>query len=171
VGINFGLVIQINEEDLITTNDILGSGTTSEQFLKEDNRLMFDEADIEPLNGSLSKADAIATRLDVKHNIALIKGYLGNPEAIASGRYLSPLMEMGGATFAYPFKRTLVDTYGNVYPCSPIRHKVGDLKEKTLQEIWLGESYSDFRNEFMQLGYFPVCLSCCNLNRQGVKRE
>lgn len=163
--INFGLVIQTNSEDLITTNQILGSGTTSEQFLKQDDGLMFTNDEIHDLQILFGQAEIVASEFGVEHNISLMRDYLKHPEAIISGRYLSPFMEEGELNCVYPFKRTLVDTYGNVYPCSPIRRIIGNLKDSSLDEIWKGDSYEQFRASFKAHGHFPICLSCCNLNR------
>lgn len=165
--INFGLVIQTNSEDLTATNEILGSGTTSEQFLKQDDHLMFTDGEIQNLRMLFEQAEVATSRVGIKHNISLLKEYLKHPETIKSGRYLSPFMEDGELSCVYPFKRTLVDIYGNVYPCSPIRLNVGNLNDGSLREIWNGDSYEQFRASFKARGHFPICLSCCNLNRGG----
>lgn len=163
--INYGLVIQTNKEDLMATDEILGAGTTSEQFLKYDDHLMFTENEINDLMFLFEQAEVVSVSFGIEHNIPLMKEYLKHPEAIMSGRYLSPLMEDGELSCSYPFKRTLIDIYGNVYPCSPIRQKVGNLKESSLDDIWNGALYNQFRSEFRAQGHFPICMSCCNLNR------
>lgn len=170
-GINYGLVLQTNTTDVSATDFLLGEEATSVQFQKVDDRLMFTTNDTKSLSKLFAEADTLAASLNIMHNIPTINRYLDNPETISSGRYLSYLMKSGEVSCAYPFKRTLIDTYGNVYPCSPIRYKVGSLKNNTLEEIWSGELYNGFREQFSQLGSFPICLSCCNLNRQGQKQK
>ncbi len=68
-----------------------------------------------------------------------------------------------------PWRNISVDSDGNVYPCcyDPfVTMNMGNLKEKSLREIWLGEKYMRLRGALMDGDFseFPQCRNCGNWN-------
>jgi radical SAM protein with 4Fe4S-binding SPASM domain len=65
----------------------------------------------------------------------------------------------------YPWYSTRVNPYGIVYPCS-MNIVMGNVREKTLEEIWNDEPYARFRRALRTHRLFPKCAKCCALNNK-----
>jgi radical SAM protein with 4Fe4S-binding SPASM domain len=52
-----------------------------------------------------------------------------------------------------------VGPHGDVFPC--YSYNMGNVREMTVQQIWNGERYRDFRRELKAAGVFPGCVGCC----------
>ena len=66
-----------------------------------------------------------------------------------------------------PWARTVVSPYGEVFPCvnfSLIGYTLGNIKEKSLKDIWNAIPYKDFRRMLKKRGLFPLCSKCCMIN-------
>ncbi len=67
-----------------------------------------------------------------------------------------------------PWDTTYVTAHGKVLPCciAPFAHQdfqslvLGDLKEQTLEDIWHGERYQDFRRRHQTDEPHPCCRTC-----------
>lgn len=62
---------------------------------------------------------------------------------------------------AYIHNNIRIDPAGNVIPC--LEHKVGNILETDLAEIWRGQAYEIFRHQHERSGPFAACLRCCNM--------
>ncbi len=60
------------------------------------------------------------------------------------------------------WRSTFIDSSGEVYPCQYLYLKMGNIKEKSLEEIWNSDSYRRFR-AFIRKGLTPACSRCCKL--------
>ncbi|HLI62147.1 MAG TPA: radical SAM protein [Terriglobales bacterium] len=61
-----------------------------------------------------------------------------------------------------PWQRAVVTRDGSVYPCEAYGQSsgaVGNLKLQTLEEVWRGELFTQFRNDLLN-GQQPACLDC-----------
>ncbi len=56
------------------------------------------------------------------------------------------------------------DPQGNVYPCS-ISVKLGNFREKNINEIWNGKPFQKFRRLIRDKKILPMCSTCCILTR------
>ncbi|MFC1541793.1 radical SAM/SPASM domain-containing protein [Candidatus Latescibacterota bacterium] len=66
-----------------------------------------------------------------------------------------------------PWSRTVVSPYGEVFPCinfSLINYYLGNIKEKSLKDIWNSQEYKEFRRKLKKHGLFPLCSKCCMIN-------
>ncbi|MFC1485622.1 radical SAM/SPASM domain-containing protein [Candidatus Latescibacterota bacterium] len=66
-----------------------------------------------------------------------------------------------------PWARTVISPYGEVFPCinfSLIGYNLGNIKEKSLKDIWNSLPYKDFRRMLKKRGLFPLCSKCCMIN-------
>ena len=61
----------------------------------------------------------------------------------------------------FPFSDIFISPEGLVYPCLSV--KMGDLKEKSLKEIYGMPCYINFRKKIKKDGYLPCCGMCCEL--------
>lgn len=59
----------------------------------------------------------------------------------------------------FPWSAFNVSPYGDVFPC--ISLNVGNIKEKSLNQIWNGEKMRQFRLKLKKVKIFPACHSCC----------
>ncbi|MEI7542776.1 MAG: radical SAM protein [bacterium] len=67
----------------------------------------------------------------------------------------------------YPWARTVISPYGEVFPCvnlSMIDYKLGNIKEKSLKQIWNSKEYIEFRKKMKANKLFPICSKCCVIN-------
>jgi radical SAM protein with 4Fe4S-binding SPASM domain len=72
-------------------------------------------------------------------------------------------------TFGYDecvsiFQAVELDSNGDMSPCRDYHdYIVGNVKEKTITELWNSEKYLKFRKSLQQDGLMPVCSRCCGL--------
>jgi radical SAM protein with 4Fe4S-binding SPASM domain len=67
----------------------------------------------------------------------------------------------------YPWARVIISPYGEVFPCvnlSMIDYKLGNIKEKSLKEIWNSKEFIEFRRKIKKNKLFPMCSKCCVIN-------
>jgi len=73
------------------------------------------------------------------------------------------------ATFGYNecvsiFQAVELDSNGNMSPCRDYHdYVVGNVKERTITELWNCNRYQDFRKSLQQKGLMPACNRCCGL--------
>lgn len=75
--------------------------------------------------------------------------------------YSMPLTDRFYQGCTYIHNNLRIDPEGNVIPC--LEHKVGNILETELSEIWTGTPYQMFRHHHMQDGPLTACLRCCNM--------
>ena len=63
----------------------------------------------------------------------------------------------------YPWKTFRISPYGDVYYCS-IDVAFGNVRDKSVKEIWNNDSYQTFRRTLKKRRLFPKCAKCCALN-------
>lgn len=61
----------------------------------------------------------------------------------------------------YPFSNMMINPQGDVYPCLSL--KIGNVKEKTLKEVFNMPKYCCFRKNLKASGLFEACQMCCEL--------
>jgi MoaA/NifB/PqqE/SkfB family radical SAM enzyme len=66
----------------------------------------------------------------------------------------------GGCSYIHEGLR--IDPEGNVIPC--LEHKMGNILEQELADIWDGDLYRAFRNHIVRKGPVQACLRCCNMD-------
>lgn len=76
--------------------------------------------------------------------------------------YYEPGAALGGRCL-YPFLHARVSFSGKVYFCPFIRIEVGDLAERSLEDIWNGDRYVALRRTLLEHSIFPVCRRCCKV--------
>lgn len=67
----------------------------------------------------------------------------------------------------YPWARTVISPYGEVFPCvnlSMVNYSLGNIKEKSLKEIWNSAEYIEFRKKLKKNKLLPICSKCCVIN-------
>lgn len=66
-----------------------------------------------------------------------------------------------------PWSRVQLTADGRYSPCYYLRS--GDSRQQTLQEIWNGEEFREFRRDIKQKKIYAGCNGCCNLKYIGPK--
>jgi radical SAM protein with 4Fe4S-binding SPASM domain len=62
------------------------------------------------------------------------------------------------------FQVVEIDSNGDLSPCRDYHdYVVGNIKEKTITELWNSEAYRKFRRSLATEGLMPVCSRCCGL--------
>jgi radical SAM protein with 4Fe4S-binding SPASM domain len=62
------------------------------------------------------------------------------------------------------FSAVEINSNGDMSPCRDYHDfVVGNVKEKTISELWNSESYRKFRKSLSEKGLMPVCTRCCGL--------
>ncbi len=61
-----------------------------------------------------------------------------------------------------------VGPHGDVFPC--YSYSMGNLKEKSVKEVWNGDKYRAFRKELKSAGVFPGCVGCCVMKPKSSRR-
>ncbi len=67
----------------------------------------------------------------------------------------------------YPWYATRVTPSGTVYPCS-ISVDMGNIREQSLEAIWNGPKYVQFRRTLRRHRLFPKCAKCCVLDKNDL---
>lgn len=62
----------------------------------------------------------------------------------------------------FPWRGTVLDADGKIYPCSKIYLPLGDANTADIFSIWQGETMRKFRSR-LKRGFFPSCSRCCKL--------
>jgi MoaA/NifB/PqqE/SkfB family radical SAM enzyme len=60
-----------------------------------------------------------------------------------------------------PWTGLNISATGDVFPC--LNHRIGNLREERLMQIWNNERYRNFRLSLMSKGQFAGCHGCCDL--------
>lgn len=61
----------------------------------------------------------------------------------------------------YPFSNMMINPQGDVYPCLSL--KIGNIREKSLKEVFNEPKYCCFRKNLKASGVFEACQMCCEL--------
>lgn len=61
----------------------------------------------------------------------------------------------------YPYSNMMINPQGDVYPCLSL--KVGNVREKSIREVFNAPQYSCFRKNLKASGLFEACQMCCEL--------
>lgn len=61
----------------------------------------------------------------------------------------------------YPFSNMMINPQGDVYPC--LSQKIGNVREKSLKEVFNAPKYCCFRKNLKASGVFEACQMCCEL--------
>lgn len=61
----------------------------------------------------------------------------------------------------YPFSNMMINPQGDVYPCLSL--KIGNVREKSLKEVFNAPRYCCFRKDLKESGVFEACQMCCEL--------
>jgi radical SAM protein with 4Fe4S-binding SPASM domain len=74
----------------------------------------------------------------------------------------SPLTRRGGPKCEWLWKKPFISAAGNVAPCcgNVNRPVVGNIRKKSLKEIWNNRTYRKMRDSFFNGKYFKCCLDC-----------
>ncbi|THB65288.1 MAG: radical SAM protein [Desulfovibrio sp.] len=73
------------------------------------------------------------------------------------------------ATFGYDrcisiFQNVEIDSNGDLSPCRDYHdYVVGNIKDKTITELWNSDKYRAFRKSLVTDGLMPACTRCCGL--------
>ena len=59
--------------------------------------------------------------------------------------------------------RAKINPDGEVNPCFYILNKIGNLKDKSLEEIWNSEEYKKLRMDLANNNLAPICENCCSM--------
>lgn len=65
----------------------------------------------------------------------------------------------------YPFSNMMINPQGDVYPCLSL--KIGNVREKSLQEVFNEPKYCCFRKNLKASKVFEACQMCCELRLKG----
>jgi len=68
----------------------------------------------------------------------------------------------------YPWARTVVSPYGEVFPCinlSMLNYSLGSIKENSIKDIWNSERYVAFRKILRKNKLLPICSKCCTISK------
>ncbi|MFA7658592.1 MAG: radical SAM protein [Candidatus Gastranaerophilaceae bacterium] len=65
----------------------------------------------------------------------------------------------------YPFSNMMINPQGDVYPCLSL--KIGNVKEKSLREVFNEPKFCCFRKNLKASGVFEACQMCCELGLKG----
>jgi MoaA/NifB/PqqE/SkfB family radical SAM enzyme len=77
-------------------------------------------------------------------------------------RYYTPDLPLQGQCF-YPFFGGRITYDGKVHFCPFIRVEMGDLRERSLEDIWNSRKFVGLRKKLLDQGIFPVCRRCCKV--------
>jgi MoaA/NifB/PqqE/SkfB family radical SAM enzyme len=106
----------------------------------------------------------------LKKQLSLIKGYKGRvkvrfyPYGMLDGELAADFFKNGlsGSDFypcRLPWSLGVVSPYGELYPC--LSYNAGNLKEKTLKELWNGPRLKALRSKLNKRQLDDFCLGCC----------
>ncbi|MGW5456701.1 radical SAM/SPASM domain-containing protein [Nocardia sp. NPDC003979] len=62
---------------------------------------------------------------------------------------------------------TYVRPDGEVLPCPYMDRTLGNIRERSLEQIWHGDHYTDLRKSLVDGNQWPECRNCCGFNESG----
>jgi radical SAM protein with 4Fe4S-binding SPASM domain len=75
--------------------------------------------------------------------------------------YYAGRWDGSGYTCNTPWTKTFISPHGMVYACH--QFETGNVREKSLKEIWNGAEYRRFRQMLKRHKVFPICAGCCEI--------
>lgn len=94
---------------------------------------------------------------------------LSRPDPIDLGDWFGTRSTRFYRSCRYIHANLRIDPQGNVMPC--LEHRIGNVLEEDLKEIWNGEVYSSFRRSLTEKGPFSACLRCCNMTVENARED
>ncbi len=137
---NIGLVTYNSENLSVSTKKILGIG---EEHGQGDLSSLPDEM------VNLNVEEMLKTRKELKKKNIDAGLQITFPSEKAIRKYSEPFFNEVNYCL-YPWARVVVSPYGEVFPCVPlsmVNAVMGNIKDNSLQSIWNGSKYIDFRRK------------------------
>ena len=78
--------------------------------------------------------------------------------------HYSNTLQLSDYTCVSPWTVAYISPYGDVYPC--LNYLVGNVRDRSLRQLWNSRRYRLFRREILHRGLFPDCRGCCDLLRR-----
>ncbi len=152
-----GLITHNGEKLAIATSKILKINKNKNQGNLENLKDEVKNIDI----NILKKQREIVSTKNKKYQLEIIF-----PSKKAIENYYNPgFNEMDYCLL--PWSRIVISPYGEVFPCinlSMIGCVLGNIKEKSLKDIWNSQRYINFRKKLKKNKLFPLCSKCCHIN-------
>ena len=83
-----------------------------------------------------------------------------------------PKAQKEGPVFCYdPWESINIEPSGDIYPCSVSTQKMGNVNDQSIEEIWNGKVYQDFRSRVNVMGpeQNDDCKNCINCHMHNMK--
>lgn len=160
--LTFGLVIQTTDDVANKTNQRFEQDVCSSQFQENDQENLLLTVDQVKVVKKIFR-DLLNEGTPLVTNARSVLQMLERTEGVVKGKYLEHLFSEEKLFCPYPSSRLVISADGNVYPCSPIRYRLGNIKEESLQDIWNGSQRKRFRGIMANGGWPDICYMCCSL--------
>ena len=158
VNVNYGYVFYTAKKMKEKTIELYPP--TGGKFEDQDIPMELRKVDVNMLAKEIENTREKAKKMGVKINI---QPYITSPDGLFKRFYDDEHAYV--RTCFYPWYAMRINPYGDVYPCQ-MNIKIGNIREKTLIELWNNETYLKFRKDLRNVGIWPQCTKCCALNNK-----
>jgi radical SAM protein with 4Fe4S-binding SPASM domain len=110
----------------------------------------------------LSRELGLVRRLSRECGVPLVLGLSQSPRYLRQRYYSASYCENNKCL--YPWYGTRMNAYGDIFPCS-LQTFMGNVLQKSLQDIWNSPRYTAFRRSLRSHGLFKRCARCCAISR------
>jgi len=154
-NVNFGYLFFMDEETIKATDAITLTGQSD--YADQKIPMHLRQVDIEKLKKELREVRRKAAEkgIEVEFNPPLEEHEIGP-------RYTDSEYFYTNKCFI-PWYETRINPFGDVYSCQ-IDTRLGNVRDKSLREIWNDEPYKAFRRLIKEHALLPKCSRCCKLN-------
>lgn len=153
--INFSCEIFCSEEDVAKTA----------RALKIDHRAVAMET--KPVTAAIPAEDEILRLVDTLDRLGRELGMIVTFEPPVPREYLGSLfggtIQEATTVICREMTNLRIDPNGNVLPCGFLRKPFGNVFEQSVEEIWNGEEFRQFRRMLLAGNLLPACKRCCKL--------
>jgi len=157
MDINFGYLFYTTKEMTEKTNKILRMENIKDE--DQDVKDSLKKVDIKKLEEEIEKIKQKEKTLGIKATF----------QPPLKGEEIHLRFNDDSAAYAtkcfLPWYKTIVNPYGNVYPCS-MNILMGNIRDDSLSNIWNNDKYVNFRKSLKQNKLFPKCVKCCALTNK-----
>lgn len=160
--LNYSLVTVISPEVIQKTNKHFNMNVCSKQFTGNENRQLL-----------LTENEAVQSReifkrifdrdVESKTNVGIILKMLLRVEDVIEGDYLRNELDSKMLICPSPSSRLVINSQGEIFPCSSIRYSFGNIQKESLISIWKNQKRQAFIDILNSDGWAAICYKCCSL--------
>ncbi|MDI6826344.1 MAG: radical SAM protein [Candidatus Aenigmarchaeota archaeon] len=134
------------------------------EFTEYSRKLRILNEDLDEVKKYLWKAKEISTKLNLSTNINEIIGQELITKSNRMDEIILPKEKVEDKNYIpcfLPWYTMNIDAVGNVMPCCNISSLEENMRNKSLEKIWLGKEFDEMRKRMLEKNLSEECSRCC----------